>query len=148
TMRLPSRLRCRLMETNPGCFDMKRARSVISFRASDCLPGSALTMVICVTGWLLVWICGMATSFAMQGINAARWAVLLFWTAELQLRIMVMSGAGAFGSAQARAALDAIGQSSQKWRECRSLQHGPHNLGPCDSQKLAVQIGMKLFCVN
>src|SRR6476619_3189872 len=61
-MRRPSRLRWRLMETKPGCFDMKRARSVISDRASACLPGSGSTMVIWVTGWLLVWICGMATS--------------------------------------------------------------------------------------
>src|SRR5712692_9204877 len=32
----PSRLRCRLIETNPGCRAMKRARSLISDNASAC----------------------------------------------------------------------------------------------------------------
>src|SRR5436305_8589978 len=58
-MRRPSRLRCRLMDTNPGCRDMKRARSIINDKASACFSGSDSITVICVTGCLSVRMCGM-----------------------------------------------------------------------------------------
>src|SRR5437016_10645649 len=58
-MRRPSRLRCRLMDTNPGCRDMKRARSVINDKASACFSGSDSITVIWVTGCLSVRMCGM-----------------------------------------------------------------------------------------
>ena len=35
------------------------ARSVITLSASACFSGSDSTIVICVSGCLLVWICGM-----------------------------------------------------------------------------------------
>src|ERR1700704_4851159 len=58
-MRRPSRLRCTLMEMNPGWRAMKRARSVINDNASACFSGSDSITVICVTGCLSVRMCGM-----------------------------------------------------------------------------------------
>jgi hypothetical protein len=78
---LPSVLRCRFTETKPGWVAMKRARSIIRFKTSSCLPGGSLTVVIWVQMPSLLLISDMTASF-LPGLHVNAWPGSGFRAAE------------------------------------------------------------------